>query len=162
MAYNYQYINKLEQFGYVSYTLILQDIDGIMPLIRNDKYFSKEIFPKLDLNDLNSEAQSDIQIYTQQYEDEIALEQFLIDSENEQQEQNRGLFNDLQDAVQTKDNQKILDAVYSILKKNNDSLSEDLAPIIDTLEDAKVISPDIIPDDLKSAQLEDAQIEFKK
>jgi len=67
MAYNYTYINKLKQFNSTSYTLVLEDSDGIMPLIRNDKNFLDSKFPNLNNNDLDAEAQKDIEIYTQEY-----------------------------------------------------------------------------------------------
>jgi len=70
MAYTYTYINELNQFGYTSYTLVLTDSDGIMPEIRNDKYFSQSKFPNLNQSDLDSEAQKDINYYTQVYLDE--------------------------------------------------------------------------------------------
>lgn len=70
MAYNHTYINPLEQFNSYNYTLILEDQDGIMPLIRNDKCFLKNKFPNFNQSDLDEEAQKDIEIYTQQYLDE--------------------------------------------------------------------------------------------
>lgn len=39
MAYRYRYINKLIQFGKITYTLILQDLEGDMPEMRLDKQF---------------------------------------------------------------------------------------------------------------------------
>lgn len=70
MAYRYTYINKLRQFNSTSYTLILEDDAGIMPIIRNDKNFSDSKFPNLSDSDLDAEAQKDINIYTQLYLDE--------------------------------------------------------------------------------------------
>jgi len=73
MAYNYTYINKLRQFNSTSYTLILEDADGIMPTIRNDKSFLDSDYPNLSDVDLDIAAQVDINIYTQQYLDEQGL-----------------------------------------------------------------------------------------
>lgn len=41
--YTYQYINKLEQLGWVSYTLILTDLDEIGPDVRIEKTFRSDI-----------------------------------------------------------------------------------------------------------------------
>lgn len=75
MAYQFRYINKLKQFNSTSYTLILEDDAGIMPVIRNDKNFLDSKFPNLSDSDLNAEAQKDIIIYTQLYMDENISEE---------------------------------------------------------------------------------------
>lgn len=61
MAYQYQYINKLEQFDRVYYTLVLIDDEGILPDYRNEKSF------KIDATDedLAQEAQNTIDLLVQ-------------------------------------------------------------------------------------------------
>lgn len=145
MAYNHTYINKLEQFSSVSYTLILEDQDGIMPPIRNDKYFLKSEYPNLSQSDLIIEAKKDIDTYTQMYEDEIDFQQQMEDQESENQVMNESLMNNLRDAVDSGDPKSILESVYSLLKNN--SLDEKLSSIVDTLEDAKVVQ---VKDPIKS------------
>lgn len=75
MAYSYTYINEFQQFGFRQYTLVLEDTDGIMPIIRNDKCFSLEDYPVMTNDIKNAEAQKDIEIYTQLYLDENPTEE---------------------------------------------------------------------------------------
>lgn len=83
MAYTYSYINKLKQFNSTSYTLILEDSDAIMPLIRNDKYFSDDDYPNLCQKDLEDEAARDINLYTQDYLDQ----QYDISDQSDEQDE---------------------------------------------------------------------------
>ena len=70
MAYKATYINKLDQFDGISYTLILEDEDGIMPTIRNDKFFNRSKYPEIYDSTLEIEANKDIAHYTQKFLDE--------------------------------------------------------------------------------------------
>lgn len=139
MAYTHSYINKLDQFGYVNYTLVLRDEDGIMPTIVNDKSFSKEVFPDLGQEVLEQEAQNDISIYTQQYEDEIAYNELLEQEQLQNEEEHQALMSELENAIRSNDPQQILDSMYSILKNNDFELSESIKSAVDKLEDSSVI-----------------------
>lgn len=60
MAYSYRYINRLNQFGEINYTLILEDISNLeLPAVRIDKTF--KVDPSLiDDNFLYNEARTEI------------------------------------------------------------------------------------------------------
>lgn len=75
MAYSYNYINELKQYGFRQYTLVLEDATGVMPTIRNDKCFSLEDYPVMTDDIKDAEAQKDIEIYTQLYLDENPSEE---------------------------------------------------------------------------------------
>lgn len=139
MAYIHSYINKLEQFGYVNYTLVLRDEDGIMPTIVNDKSFSKEVFSDLSPEVLDEEAQNDISIYTQQYEDEVAYNELLEQEQLQNEQEHQALMSELENAIRSNDPQQILDSMYSILKNNDFELSESIKSAVDKLEDSSVI-----------------------
>lgn len=64
MAYQYQFINKLEQFGYISYDLILTDDAGVMPSIRLMKEFKSG-----EDTDLDTIGATAISSSTQLYQD---------------------------------------------------------------------------------------------
>lgn len=157
MAYNYSYINRYDESTGISYTLILEDQDGIMPLIRNQKYFAKKAFSNLQQKDLDIEAQKDITLYTQNYQDEITLEQTEEDEQVQYQDTYQSLVDKLQDAVNTKDTQTILDSVYGLLKNKDGSLDDDLVPVISVLESAKVVQDPLNKDNQQVNQSLDPQ-----
>jgi len=64
MAYNYQFINRLSQYGYTSYDLILTDDSGIMPDVRLMKEFKVG-----EDNDLDSIGATECNNATQAYND---------------------------------------------------------------------------------------------
>lgn len=68
--YRYRYINQHSQFGRTTCTLILEDLEGNMPLIRIDKEFaaSKE---DLDQELLYQEARKEILLAQQNYDNGI-------------------------------------------------------------------------------------------
>lgn len=70
--YNYQFINKLEQFGRVSYDLLLTDVAGIMPDVRLMKEFKSG-----EDNDLNSIGVIECDNATKQYNDSLT-QQWVI------------------------------------------------------------------------------------
>ena len=43
MTYQAHYINPLRQFGKISYDLILSDPDGILPSVRQNMQFPKDV-----------------------------------------------------------------------------------------------------------------------
>jgi len=66
MAYQYQFINKLEQFGYVSYDLVLTDDAGVMPDVRTIKEFKT-----VDAVDLDNIGSTEANNATKLYQDNI-------------------------------------------------------------------------------------------
>lgn len=69
--YRYRYINQLSQFGRTSYTLILDDLEGDMPVIRLEKEFGMPI-DQIDNEFLYQEASKEIKIAQQDYNDQQA------------------------------------------------------------------------------------------
>ena len=59
MPYNYTYINKQHQFEEITYTLVLEDSDMILPVVRVEKTF-KESSVDVDDTLLFNEAQAEI------------------------------------------------------------------------------------------------------
>lgn len=57
--YQAKYINPLVQFGTVYLTLILEDDEGIMPLVRQDKKFTRP--EQITEEGLKAEAQKTIE-----------------------------------------------------------------------------------------------------
>lgn len=68
--YNYRYINKHCQFGRTCYTLILDDISGLMPTVRIDKEFNKSD-TEIDREFLYQEAKKDIAIALKAYSERV-------------------------------------------------------------------------------------------
>lgn len=65
--YRYRYINKHEQYGRTSYTLLLQDIEAGMPDIRIEKEFgmlSKDIDDEVLFQEAAKEIAAGIQAYS--------------------------------------------------------------------------------------------------
>jgi hypothetical protein len=68
--YIYRYINKYEQFGSTHYTLILDDVDDIMPSMRIEKKFKIDN-NKIDDDFLFKEAKKEICYYTNQFKNSL-------------------------------------------------------------------------------------------
>lgn len=71
--YRYRYINKHFQFGRTSYTLLLEDLEGILPSIRIEKEFSLDP-NQIDEDFLFQEAKKDITVAQQAYNDSLVDE----------------------------------------------------------------------------------------
>jgi hypothetical protein len=71
--YRPRYINKIEQFGRTSYTLILEDLEGAMPIVRLDKEFG---CPSAQIDDemLYQAASVEIKAANQAYSDYLAAQ----------------------------------------------------------------------------------------
>ena len=69
--YRHRYINKLSQFGRTSCTLILEDLEGSMPMVRIEKEFAASL-EELDEEVFYQEASKEIRIAQQAYDTQQA------------------------------------------------------------------------------------------
>lgn len=76
--YRYRYINKHYQFGYTTYTLVLEDLENSLPTVRLDKSFNTD--PQLIDDDfLYQEARKDILNTMRQIEENTLIAYKNID-----------------------------------------------------------------------------------
>lgn len=82
--YRYRYINKFCQFGRTSCTLILEDLEDDMPLVRIEKEFPLEL-SHIDSEFLYQDASKEIKAATIAYreQEEAVSEEPLIEDEAE-------------------------------------------------------------------------------